>query len=98
MNRNFKMAMYFLITILVIGAVATLMITILPYVIITGLIIWAIFKIRKYINQRKNKYNSYEETTTYTSSDDNLHNEGNVDEEYDTSKAIDVDYEDVDKK
>ena len=98
MNRNFKMAMYFLITILVIGAVATLMIRILPYVIIIGLIIWAIFKIRKYINKGKNEYNTYEKTTAYTSSDDNLHNEENDDEDYDTSKAIDVDYEDVDKK
>ena len=100
MNRNFKIAMYFIITILVIGVVAAVFFAILPYVIIAALVFWGIFKVREYIYNKKykNEHNKsgqdYKKTYTYTSSnDENTTYEENDD--FDTSKAIDVDFEEV---
>ncbi|MEG1004288.1 hypothetical protein [Clostridium sp.] len=97
MNKNFKFALYFIITILVIGVVAGFFIRILPYLILIGLIMWAIFKIRAYFSRNKNEYdnNDYKETYTYESPENETKDD---EEEFDTSKAIDVDYEEVDKK
>ena len=49
MNRNLKIAMYFIITILVIGVVAAVFFAILPYVIIAAVAFWVIFKVREYL-------------------------------------------------
>ncbi|MBY0756589.1 hypothetical protein K5V21_14160 [Clostridium sardiniense] len=107
MNRNFKLAMYFIITIVIIGLVAAAFIAILPYVILAAVVIWGIFKIRGYFNKNKYKKNNenYSEAYTYRSSNDEESRyesdeaskyESN-DDDFDTSKAIDVDYEEVDK-
>ena len=104
MNRNFKIAMYFIITILVIGVVAAVFFAILPYVIIAALVFWGIFKVREYIYNKKykNEYNesgqSYTETYTYTNSDsDTKTTKYEEDNDFDTSKAIEVDFEEVKK-
>ncbi|MGG7076851.1 hypothetical protein [Clostridium sardiniense] len=107
MNRNFKIAMYLIITIVIIGLVASAFIMILPYVIIAAVVLWGIFKIRGYFNKKKYKKDNenYSETYTYRSSNDETSKyesdeasqyESN-DDDFDTSKAIDVDYEEVDK-
>lgn len=102
MNRNLKIAMYFIITILVIGVVAAVFFAILPYVIIAAVAFWVIFKVREYFYNKKykNKYNKsgqdYTETYNYTdSNNENTKYEENDD--FDTSKAIDVDYQEVKK-
>lgn len=103
MNRNFKIAMYFIITIIIIGLVAAAFIAILPYVILAAVVLWGIFKIKGYLNRRKYK-NQYEEnnenhseTYTYRSSNDETNEYESNDDDLDTSKAIDVDYEELDK-
>lgn len=95
MNRNLKFALYFIITILVIGVVAKVFITLLPFLLAIILVMWIIFKVRGYFTKnKKSDYNSeYEETYTYESHDNNA----SSDDDFDTSKAIDVDYEEVDK-
>lgn len=104
MNRNFKIAMYFIMTIIVIGVVAAVFFAILPYVIIAALVFWGIFKVREYFYNKKykNEYNeggqSYTETYTYTNSDsDTKTTKYEEDNDFDTSKAIDVDFEEVKK-
>ncbi len=103
MNRNFKIAMYFIITIVIIGLVAAAFITILPYAILAAVVLWGIFKIRgyfnknKYKNQYKNDNENYSETYTYSSSNDKTDKYEVNDDDFDTSKAIDVDFEEVDK-
>lgn len=96
MNRNLKFALYFIITILVIGVVAGLFIRLLPYLLAAILVMWIIFKIRGYFTKnKKSDYNrEYEETYTYESGDNNT---TSSDDDFDTSKAIDVDYEEIDK-
>ena len=98
MNRNLKFALYFIITILVIGVVAGLFIRLLPYLLAAILVMWIVFKIRGYFTKnKKNDYNrEYEETYTYESRD-NTTTSSATDDDFDTSKAIDVDYEEVDK-
>lgn len=102
MNRNLKIAMYFIITILVIGVVAAVFFAILPYVIIAAVAFWVIFKVREYLYNKKykSKYNKsgqdYTETYNYTdSNNENTKYEEN--DNFDTSKAIDVDYQEVKK-
>ena len=97
MNRNLKFALYFIITILVIGVVAGLFIRLLPYLLAAILVMWIIFKIRGYFTKnKKNDYNrEYEETYKYESHDNNTISSD--DDDFDTSKAIDVDYEEIDK-
>ncbi|WWU65850.1 hypothetical protein QJR26_05655 [Clostridium baratii] len=97
MNRNLKFALYFIITILVIGVVAGLFIRLLPYLLAAILVMWIIFKIRGYFTKnKKSDYNrEYEETYTYESHDNNT--TSSDDDDFDTSKAIDVDYEEIDK-
>lgn len=99
MNRNFKLAMYFIITIVIIGLVASAFIMILPYVILAVVVVWGIFKIRGYFNKNKYKKDNenYSETYTYKSSNDEASKYESNDDDFDTSKAIDVDYEEVDK-
>ena len=99
MNRNLKFALYFIITILVIGVVAKVFITLLPFLLVAILVMWIIFKIRGYFNKnKKSDYNrEYEEPYTYESHDNNTTSSTNYDDDFDTSKAIDVDYEEVDK-
>lgn len=98
MNRNLKFALYFIITILVIGVVAGLFIRLLPYLLAAILVMWIIFKIRGYFTKnKKSDYNrEYEESYTYESRYNNTTSSAN-DDDFDTSKAIDVDYEEVDK-
>ena len=97
MNRNLKFALYFIITILVIGVVAKVFITLLPFLLAAILVMWIIFKVRGYFTKnKKSDYNrEYEETYTYESHYNNTTSSDDYD--FDTSKAIDVDYEEIDK-
>ncbi|WP_338596644.1 hypothetical protein [Clostridium baratii] len=53
MNRNLKFALYFIITILVIGVVAKVFITLLPFLLAAILVMWIIFKVRGYFTKNK---------------------------------------------
>lgn len=92
MNRY----IYIIGTVCVLFVVATLFIKLLPFLIVAGIIIYAVVKLKGKIEGEKrdedvnrNIYNSTNSNAqdVYTSSDD-----------YTNGEIIDVDYEDVDNK
>mgnify|MGYP001595102435 CR=1 FL=1 len=97
MNKNFKTILYFIIVILIISAIFKLFIKILPYMILLILALWIISKVNGYINRNKKTSDTYS-----NQSDDNYSNINDdviFDDDFeDPSKAIDVDYEEVDDK
>ena len=97
MNKNFKTILYFIIVILIISAIFKLFIKILPYMILLILALWIISKVNSYINRSKKTSDTYS-----NQSDDNYSNTDDdtiFDDDFeDPSKAIDVDYEEVDDK
>ncbi|OPX49583.1 hypothetical protein [Clostridium thermobutyricum] len=99
MNKNFKGALYAVITILIIILIVRFLIRLLPYFLVIGFIVWLIFKFKK----KTNKTSEYREENYYNKDSYNNQTYSNVDsyeedEDFDTSNAIDVDYEDVDNK
>ena len=89
---------YMIVTILILFLVGTLFIRLLPFLIIAGVIIYAITTIKGRINRReedkiKNNYGNY------NTNNDDVEDLYNTSEDYTNGEIIDVvEYEDVDKK
>lgn len=88
---------YIIGTICVLFVVATLFIKLLPFLIIAGIIIYAVTKLKgKIVESKKEeniKSNFYDSSTN--SNVEDLYNSA---DDYTNGEIIDVDYEDVDKK
>lgn len=98
MNRiNWKAILYIVIGVVIIGAVISLFISLLPFILIGILILWGYFKLKgkKVEKEFKKNENVYEERETYYSNEKVSDSE---EDDFDTSKAIDVDYENIDDK
>ncbi|MGL5867863.1 MAG: hypothetical protein ACRC1T_06365 [Clostridium chrysemydis] len=98
MNRvNWKAILYIIIGVVIIGAVISLFISLLPFILIGMLVLWGYFKLKgkKVEKEFKKNENVYEERETYYSNEKMSDSE---DDDFDTSKAIDVDYENIDDK
>lgn len=87
---NINGILTWVIVLLVIFVVGNLFISLLPYLLIGGLILWAVFKI-KGISKKKGQ--NEEETVTYERTTYTT----NTFESEASEKVIDVDYEDVEK-
>lgn len=90
MNYKFKNWLYILISILVIGVVATLAIKLLVYLIPVLIVVYIILKVKEYIERKNNisskRRNEFQYRPDYDVKIDNSNGE-----------VIDVDYEDVNK-
>lgn len=90
MNKGtLRTIMYIALGVLIFSVVINLFFSILPYLLIGGAVIYVVTKVVGYFNSKKSKNNSNEST--------NNNYEVYVDDSVDTSNAIDVDFEDVDK-
>lgn len=90
MNKGtLRTIMYIALGILIFSVVINLFFSILPYLLIGGAVIYVVTKVVGYFNSKKSKSSSNEST--------NNNYEVYVDDSIDTSNAIDVDFEDVDK-
>jgi len=85
MNKNnWKTILYIVITIAILGVVLRL----LPYLLISGLVIWGIVKMYTIFNKKPNRDNN-SKASTYN---DKYKVEENIEE---VNEIIDVDYKDV---
>lgn len=94
MNKStLKTVLYIVLGVIVVSAIVKLFFAILPYLLIGGLVLWGVFKIVGFVSSKKegNSGTSYSQTENI-SRDDVF-----VDDTVDTSSAIDVDFEDVEK-
>lgn len=94
MNRDLKKYIYIIGTICVVFFVGVLFIKILPYLLIAGLIGYAITKIVRFIKGKNGEKNS----SKFDTSKDNGHNYNIPNDEYTNGEVIDVEYEDIDDK
>jgi K+-transporting ATPase A subunit len=93
--NSIKSLIYTTIGILIFIAVAKFFISLLPYLILVGLVLYLLSKLSKFINgkgnnSKRNTYKAYETNDnikTYT---------GEVDDSY-IGKVVDVDFEEVNK-
>lgn len=95
MNRNLKTILYFIITILVLSLIFKLFIKILPFIVLLVLALWIISKVKGYINKKKDSDNTYTYQSYSNYSKTNEDDTFFEDEDEDPSKAIDVDYQEV---
>lgn len=90
MNKGtLRTIMYIALGVLIFSVVINLFFSILPYLLVGGVVIYVVTKVVGYFNSKKSKRDSNEST--------NNNYEVYVDDSIDTSNAIDVDFEDVDK-
>ena len=90
MNKGtLRTIMYLALGVLIFSVVINLFFSILPYLLVGGAAIYVVTKVVGYFNSKKSKRSSNEST--------NNNYEVYVDDSVDTSNAIDVDFEDVDK-
>ena len=90
MNKGtLRTIMYIALGVLIFSVVINLFFSILPYLLVGGAVIYVVTKVVGYFNSKKSKRSSNEST--------NNNYEVYVDDSVDTSNAIDVDFEDVDK-
>ncbi|MBS5987062.1 hypothetical protein [Clostridium sp.] len=90
MNKGtLRTIMYIALGVLIFSVVINLFFSILPYLLIGGAVIYVVTKVVGYFNSKKSEISSNEST--------NNNYEVYVDDSVDTSNAIDVDFEDVDK-
>ena len=97
MNMDFTRLIYIIVTTCIIFLVGVLFIRLLPWLILAGVILYIIFKIKSFIRYKKiekqkntmntDTSNNYNNVNTYTPSDDDY-----------TVEIIDVDYEETDDK
>jgi Ca2+/Na+ antiporter len=89
MNNSLKTLTYTILFCIIIFVVVKLFIIALPFLLLAGVITWIVYKIysfyrtKKYTESKNDDYNK-----TYSNN--------NEKDDTDTSKAIDVDYKDVD--
>lgn len=96
MNR-YRGVLYTIVTVLILIIIAKFIITALPYVILAIFIIWAIVKIKKKVSKPKENTENYYNNINYSQTSNDTYEESEEDD-FDTSHAIDVDYEDVNEK
>lgn len=93
--NSIKSLIYTVIGIVIFIAVARFFIALLPFLIITGLVVYIVSKVIKAINSKgnnsqSNTYKAYEDNENRSSYTDE------VDDDY-TGEVVDVDFEEVDK-
>lgn len=96
MNR-YRGVLYTIVTVLILIIIAKFIITALPYVILAIFVIWAIVKIKKKVSKPKGNEENYYNNINYSQTTNEAYEESE-DDDFDTSHAIDVDYEDVNEK
>lgn len=95
MNSSFKSIIFTLIGLAIFFVISWLFISIVPYLLLGGLIIYIIVKVKKnFNNKNKNKNNS---SSDYNRNE-NVYNNSNVQADYydRNEKVIDVDYKEMD--
>ena len=94
MSDNFKRFVYTLGTIFIVVLIANLFITILPWLLLIGIIGYVIIKVKGIIESKKAEKNSHEAKVNDSHVNQNIYT-GSPDY---NGEIIDVDYEEVDKK
>lgn len=94
MNKGtLRTVLYIVLGLMIFSAVVTLFVNLLPYLLIGGLVIWAIVKIYTFFLNKKNNG-----TGTYSFKKDSYTNVDEFDDDsYNNGEVIDVDYKDVDE-
>ena len=62
MNSTFRSVIFILIGLAIFFAISWLFINIVPYLLVGGLIIYIIVKVKKYFNNKNNSSNKYNKT------------------------------------
>lgn len=92
MNSSFKSIIFTLIGLAIFFAISWLFISIVPYLLVGGLIIYIIVKVKKHFNNKNSGSDNYNRTEeVYKSS----HVQANYYKE--NEKVIDVDYKEMDE-
>lgn len=93
--NSIKSLIYTVIGIVIFIAVARFFIILLPFLIITGLVVYIVSKVIKAINNRGNdsQSNTYK---SYENNEDRRAYTDEIDDNY-TGEVVDVDFEEVDK-
>lgn len=91
MNSTFRSVIFILIGLAIFFAISWLFINIVPYLLVGGLIIYIIVKVKKYFNNKNNSSNKYNKT-------ENIYENSHVKSDYynENEKVIDVDYKEMD--
>lgn len=92
MNNTFKSMIFTIIGIVIFFMISWFFITLIPYLLIGGLAIYIIMKIRRSFKNKKKNYNNYdinERINTNTKAQEPYYSDNN-------GKVIDVEYKDVD--
>ncbi|MGL5646796.1 MAG: hypothetical protein ACRDDY_03010 [Clostridium sp.] len=92
---NFKGLIYTLIALFVVFLMTKFLLGALPYIIVAILIIWGIFKFKTRKSRKKEKADETIYNSTY---EDKSSKNDDESDDFDTSKAIDVEFEDVENK
>ena len=96
MNSTFKTIMYLVLGFMIVSLIATVFFAILPYMVLLGVILFVVFKIKGYFISKKIKDSSNSYTKTYNSNtkwEDKVDMKENIDD--DVVDVIDVDYKEV---
>lgn len=92
MNKSvFKTVVYTALICLIVFGAISIFFRILPYLILTGIVIWIVVKIYGLFNSKKISAARENKFTATTNKEEKDNNDG-----VDTSEAIDVDFKDVD--
>ena len=91
MNSTFRSVIFTLIGLAIFFAISWLFISIVPYLLVGGLIIYIVVKFRKYFNNKNKGSNNQNGTET-------VYESSNVQADYynENEKVIDVDYKEMD--
>lgn len=91
MNSTFRSVIFTLIGLAIFFAISWLFINIVPYLLVGGLIIYIIVKVRKHFNNENNGSNNYNRN-------EDIHESSQVQADYynENEKVIDVDYKEMD--
>lgn len=95
MNKNsLNTILYSVLGLIIFSSVVLLFFRIFPYLLVGGAVIWIVIKLIGSFKGNKNTWSegSYKSTTYTQTGEDTF-----VEETVDTSNAIDVEFEDVDK-
>lgn len=95
MNSTLKTLIYVVLGFMVISLVASLFISLLPYLLLMGLILFAYFKIKGYFILKKRGSSQSNYGTSYKAEQNTTYSTQSVDTD-EVSDVIDVDYKEVD--
>lgn len=98
MNLDFKRLIYTVVTICFVFLIIRFFLSILPYLLIAGVVIYAVIKIKGFLYLKKNKKNDSINVNSnnnhqYSSNNNEFYSEDNVF----SGEIIDVDYEESDE-